>query len=322
MNPYRGRFAPSPTGPLHFGSLVAAVGSYLEAKSRGGQWLVRMEDLDQPREQPGAAKRILLTLEACGMSWDGNVMYQSKRSKAYRAALARLEAQGLIYVCGCSRREIADSIQAFAPSRGAHKAPLARSSGRGAGGEGGPDGALIYPGTCRNGLAPGKTPRATRVRVGHETIAFEDAVQGKLSQDLAAEVGDFVLLRADGLYAYQLAVVVDDAEQEITDVVRGADLLASTPRQIYLQRLLDLRTPRYLHLPAAVNAAGEKLSKQTLAAPVDERNPVPALAQVMDFLGQDPPAQLRRAPLAEFWRWAIAHWDATHIPRRRSLPVP
>jgi glutamyl-Q tRNA(Asp) synthetase len=172
------------------------------------------------------------------------------------------------------------------------------------------------------GIAPGKTPRATRIRVGDTVIEFEDEVQGKLRQDLAAEAGDFVLLRADGLHAYQLAVVVDDAEQGITDVVRGADLLDSTPRQIYLQRLLGLSTPRYLHLPAAVNAAGEKLSKQTRAAPADERDPVPVLAQVMEFLGQAPPLQLRRAPLAEFWRWALAHWDAKRIPRRRSLPAP
>ena len=297
MDQYRGRFAPSPTGPLHFGSLVAAVGSYLEAKSSGGLWLLRMEDLDPPREQPGAADAILRTLEACGMAWDGNIMYQSQRGEAYRAALARLEAQGMVYVCGCSRREIADSGLS-------------------------PDGALIYPGTCRNGLAPGRTPRATRVRVGDAVIEFEDAVQGKIGQDLAAEIGDFVLLRADRLHAYQLAVVVDDAEQGITDVVRGADLLDSTPRQIYLQRLLGLRTPRYLHLPVAVNAAGEKLSKQTRAPPLDERDPVPMLAQVMDFLGQAAPAQLRRAPLAEFWRWALAHWDAQRIPRRRSLPAP
>ena len=297
MYQYRGRFAPSPTGPLHFGSLVAAVGSYLEAKCRGGEWLVRMEDLDTPREQPGAAEAILRTLAACGMGWDGEPLYQSRRSVAYSGALARLEAQGLVYVCGCSRREIADSGL-------------------------GPDGALIYPGTCRKGLAPGKTPRATRVRVDHEPIEFEDIIQGKLSQDLAAEAGDFVLRRADGLYAYQLAVVVDDGEQGITDVVRGADLLDSTPRQIYLQRLLGLPTPRYLHLPAAVNAAGEKLSKQTLAPPVDARDPVPALVQVMDFLGQAPPAQLGRASLAEFWHWALAHWDAQRIPRRRSLPAP
>ncbi len=297
MTQYRGRFAPSPTGPLHFGSLVAAVGSYLEAKTRGGEWLLRMEDLDAPRAQPGAAEAILRTLQACGLRWDGEPMYQSRRSAAYRTALARLEAQGLIYACGCSRREIADSGL-------------------------GPDGALIYPGTCRNGLAPGKKARATRVRIDNAVIEFEDAVQGTIRQDLAAEVGDFVLLRADGLYAYQLAVVVDDAQQGITDVVRGADLLDSTPRQIYLQRLLGLPTPRYLHLPAAVNAAGEKLSKQTLAPPVDARDAVPVLVQVMEFLGQAPPAQLRRATLDEFWAWALAHWDARHIPRRRSLPAP
>ena len=325
MELYRGRFAPSPTGALHFGSLVAAVGSYLEAKTRGGLWLVRMEDLDPPREQPGAADAILRTLVACGMAWDGDLIYQSQRGAAYRAALARLEAQGLVYVCGCSRREIADSHHTFAPRSGAHDAPLARASGRGAGGEGTPGvaaGAPIYPGTCRNGLAPGKTPRATRVRVDDSVIEFEDALQGKLSQDLAREAGDFVLLRADGVFAYQLAVVVDDAEQGITDVVRGADLLASTPRQIYLQRRLGLHTPRYLHLPAAVNAAGEKLSKQTLAAPVDARNPVPVLAQVMDFLDHAPPAQLRRATLTEFWGWALSHWDTKRIPRQRSRLAP
>ena len=297
MDRYRGRFAPSPTGPLHFGSLVAAVGSYLEAKTRGGAWLVRIEDLDPPREQPGAAALILRTLEACGMSWDGEILYQSRRGPAYRAALARLQAQGLVYVCGCSRREIADS-------------------GPGA------DDALIYPGTCRTGLAPGRTPRAARLRVGDETIAFDDAVQGTLIQNLGEEVGDFVLQRADGPVAYQLAVVVDDAEQGITDVVRGADLLESTPRQIYLQRLLGLPSPRYLHLPAAVNAAGEKLSKQTLAAPVDGLDPVPALAQVMDFLGQAPPPQLGRATLAGFWDWALSHWDAKRIARQRSLRAP
>lgn len=296
MNPYRGRFAPSPTGPLHFGSLVAAVGSYLEAKSHGGEWLLRMEDLDSPRAQAGAADAILRTLEACGLHWDGDILYQSRRSAAYRAALMQLEARGLVYACGCSRREIADSGL-------------------------GPDGALIYPGTCRKGLAPGKQARATRVRVDHAPIEFEDAVQGRIRQDLAAEVGDFVLLRADGLYAYQLAVVVDDTEQGITDVVRGADLLDSTPRQIYLQRLLGLPTPRYLHLPAAVNAAGEKLSKQTLAPPVDAHDPLPVLVQVLEFLGQAPPEPLRRATLSEFWDWALAHWDARHIPRRRSRPA-
>ena len=292
MEPYRGRFAPSPTGPLHLGSLVAAVGSYLEAKCHQGLWLLRMEDLDTPREQPGAAAAILRTLEACGMGWDGEVLYQSRRKDAYRAALARLQAQGLTYACGCSRKEIADSAL-------------------------GPDGTPIYPGTCRNGLAPGKTARATRVRVGDSAIEFEDAVQGTIRQDLAAAVGDFVLLRADGMYAYQLAVVVDDAEQGISDVVRGADLLDSTPRQIYLQRLLGLPTPRYLHLPAAVNAAGEKLSKQTLAPPVDARDPVPALARALEFLGQAPPPHLRQATLAEIWDWARLNWKAERIPHRR-----
>ncbi len=322
MTPYRGRFAPSPTGALHFGSLVAAVGSYLEARSRNGVWLVRMEDLDPPREQAGAADGILRTLEACGMASDGDVMVQSKRGEAYRAALAQLETQGLVYVCGCSRREIADSHLTYAQPRGAHEAPLARARGRSAGGGGDPGSAFIYPGTCRKGLAPGKMARATRVRVGDAVIEFEDAVQGRICQDLAAEVGDFVLLRADGLFAYQLAVVVDDAEQGITDIVRGADLLDSTPRQIYLQQGLGLSTPRYLHLPAAINAAGEKLSKQTRAAPVDARDPVPALAQVMRFLGQSPPEELSRESLSGFWAWALSHWDARRIPRRISSPAP
>ncbi len=322
MTLYRGRFAPSPTGALHFGSLVAALGSYLEAKSRGGAWLLRMEDLDPPREEAGAADLILRTLDACGMAWDGEVMFQSRRSEAYRAALAQLETQGLVYVCGCSRREIADSHQNYAPHRGTDAAPLPRASGKSAGAEGDPVSARIYPGTCRDGLAPGKVARATRVRVGEAVIEFEDAVQGRIRQDLAAEVGDFVLLRADGLWAYQVAVVVDDAEQGITDVVRGADLLASTPRQIYLQHRLGLPTPRYLHLPAAVDATGEKLSKQTRAVPVDARDPVPALARALRFLGQSPPAALSRETLSEFWAWALAHWDAVRIPRASSLPAP
>jgi glutamyl-Q tRNA(Asp) synthetase len=319
MSPYRGRFAPSPTGPLHFGSLVAAAGSYLAAKSRGGEWLLRMEDLDPPREQAGAADAILRTLEACGLHWDGAVMYQSRRGAAYAAALARLQAQGLVYPCACTRREIADSHLNFA--RSAHDTPFAHASGRGGGGEGPGDAARVYPGTCRNGIAPGKTPRAWRLRVDDTPVSFQDALQGKQGQDLAAEVGDFVLLRADGLYAYQLAVVVDDAEQGISDVVRGADLLNSTPRQIYLQHLLGLPTPRYLHLPAAVNADGEKLSKQTLAPPVDARDPLPALVQVMEFLGQAPPQQLRRATVAEFWKWALANWKTERIARRPGLPA-
>ena len=297
MQIYRGRFAPSPTGPLHFGSLVAAAASYLEARSRGGAWLVRMEDLDPPREQPGAADEILHTLEACGMHWDETVMYQSRRHDDYRDALQRLREQGLVYACACTRKEIADSGLM-------------------------PDGALIYPGTCRNGLAPGKVARAVRVRAASAVIEYEDAVQGTVRQDLAAEVGDFVLLRADGHFAYQLAVVIDDAEQGITDVVRGADLLDSTPRQIHLQQLLGLRALRYMHLPVATNAAGEKLSKQTLATPVDARNPAPALLRVVKFLGQKPPQQLSGAATGDVWNWALSNWDAGRIPRRRALVAP
>jgi glutamyl-Q tRNA(Asp) synthetase len=268
MENYRGRFAPSPTGPLHFGSLVAATGSYLDARSRGGEWLVRIDDLDSPRVIPGAADDILQTLEACGMEWDGPVVYQSARHDAYRHAVERLQQQGLVYPCSCSRREIADSA-------------LPGLEG------------YVYPGTCRSGLREGKRARAWRVRTERATAAFDDAVQGPVAQDLERDSGDFVVKRADGVYAYQLAAAVDDADQGITHVVRGADLLASTPRQIYLQRLLDLATPRYAHLPVAVNAQGEKLSKQTHAAPLNRTNVLPALAAALDFPRASPAARRR-----------------------------
>ncbi|HKB72871.1 MAG TPA: tRNA glutamyl-Q(34) synthetase GluQRS, partial [Burkholderiales bacterium] len=225
---YRGRFAPSPTGPLHFGSLVAAVGSYLEARWNRGRWLVRMEDLDRPREARGASKAILSMLEAYGFEWDGKVVFQSRRDAAYGAALKRLEHVRAVFPCTCTRREISDSAVA-------------------------PASEPISPGTCRKGLSPGRSARAMRVRVDNTVIAFEDLLQGRIEQNLAREVGDFVVRRADGLFAYQLAVVVDDFEQNITDVVRGADLLASTPRQILLQRLLGHPVPRYMHLPVVVN---------------------------------------------------------------------
>jgi glutamyl-Q tRNA(Asp) synthetase len=294
---YRGRFAPSPTGPLHFGSLVAAAGSLLEARARGGEWLVRMEDLDPPRVVPGAADEILRTLEACGMQWDGAIIGQSKRGNAYHAALHRLRRLGLVYPCACSRRDIADSAAA---------------------GIEGP----VYPGTCRNGLAPGKTARALRVDTRGASVAFEDMVQGSIAHDLEKEFGDFVLYRADDVYAYQLAVVVDDAEQGVTDVVRGADLLASTPRQLYLQQLLGLPRPRYAHLPVAVNAAGEKLSKQTFAAPVNAANPQPALVAALEFLGQRPPRELARTTVRELWDWATKNWKLEQVPRTPNLPAP
>jgi glutamyl-Q tRNA(Asp) synthetase len=298
VNPYRGRFAPSPTGPLHFGSLVAAVGSHADARAAGGEWCVRMEDLDPPREAPGAADAILRALEAFGMPWDGPLLYQSTRTDAYRQALDRLAAARLTYPCACTRSEIADSA--------------VRSEAAGE---------LVYPGTCRNGLPPGRAPRAVRMRVDAAEICFEDAVQGSKRQHLGREVGDFVLRRADGYFAYQLAVVVDDADQAITDVVRGADLLDSTARQIFLQRCLGVPTPRYCHLPIAADASGEKLSKQTLAAPVNPEDPAPALARALDFLGHAPPPEIAQAGTGALWEWAIAHWDRARIPRVRAIPT-
>jgi len=286
--PYTGRFAPSPTGPLHFGSLVAALAGWLDARAAGGRWLVRMEDVDQPRELPGAADQILRQLEALGLLWDGEVMRQAPRTGAYRGALERLAGQ--TYWCGCTRREMDDSALAT-------------------------DGARIYPGTCRSGIAPGKAPRAVRVRTAAAAIRFVDRVQGECAQSVEREVGDFVLLRADGLFAYQLAVVVDDAGQGITDVVRGADLLESTARQIHLQRLLGYPQPRYLHVPVAVTAAGEKLSKKTGAPPAGVQD----LRRALEFLGQPAPRELAGRELLD---WAKMHWSAERIPRARTLQVP
>ena len=297
MNPYRGRFAPSPTGPLHFGSLVAAVASYCEARVHGGAWLVRMEDLDVTRTEPGAADEILRTLDGLGFAWEGEVMVQSERTMIYAEALARLQVLGCVFPCACSRKEIADSSLNI-------------------------EGERVYPGTCRNGLAPGREARALRLRVGAEVIAFEDAVQGPVRHHLARVIGDFVLRRADGLFAYQLAVVVDDAAQGITDVVRGADLLGSTSRQILLQRLLGLTTPRYVHVLVAVNAAGEKLSKQTLAPAIISAQGAKQLVHALRFLGQPAPEALRRSSPGEVWSWAFAHWDLASVPRQRSMEVP
>ena len=291
---YRGRFAPSPTGPLHLGSLIAALGSFLEARTRGGEWLVRMEDIDTPRVVPGAGDEILRALEACGMQWDGTVVHQSERTPAYHAAIHALAQRGLIYPCACSRREIADSA-------------IHGIEGH------------VYPGTCREGL-PARRARALRLRTRDAHVRFDDALQGSVSQDLGADVGDFVLYRSDGIYAYQLAVAIDDAEQGITDVVRGADLLQSTPRQVYLQRLLDLPQPRYLHLPVAVNVNGEKLSKQTKASPIDRERPVATMIEALRFLGQSPPEGLKQAKARDVLQWAVEHWRAGAIPHTRALP--
>jgi glutamyl-Q tRNA(Asp) synthetase len=276
---YTGRFAPSPTGPLHIGSLIAALASWLDARAAGGRWLVRIEDLDRPRCVTGAADEILRTLERLGLTWDGEVIYQSRRLPLYEAALEKLPA----YWCSCTRREIADSSLGLAV-----------------------DGAPIYPGTCRSGAAGAR--RALRVRTASDEICFDDRVQGRQCQVLERDTGDFVLYRADGMFAYQLAVVVDDFQQQVTDVVRGADLLDSTPRQIYLQRLLGAPTPKYLHVPVAVNAAGEKLSKQTGAR---------AIAPTMETL-RDALARLGQPPVNSLEE-AVRNWNPALISSRRVL---
>ena len=291
MSRYIGRFAPSPTGPLHFGSLAAALTSWLDARAANGEWHLRIEDVDAPRTVPGAEDEIVRALEKLGLAWDGPVVRQSQRRARYEEALERLRGAGLVYRCRCSRREIADSALP------------------------GIDG-VVYPGTCRALALPREVDGADRLRVADGTIAFDDRVQGRIAQDVAREVGDFVLKRRDGLHAYQLAVVVDDADAGITDVVRGADLLDSTPRQIVLQRLLGFATPRYLHIPAATNERGEKLSKQTLAAPIDLARSAEALREALRFLGQQIPSG---GEAREILAGAVSTWSPERIPRRRAM---
>ena len=299
-----GRFAPSPTGPLHFGSLIAAVASCCDARAVGGSWRVRIEDVDAPRARRGAERAILAALERYGFAWDGSVVRQSERTGLYAAALERLRSPNAVYACACTRRENAS-------------APL------GAGGE------RVYRGTCRNGIPDDRrlrAERAWRIRLPADpaaaTVAFRDRLQGPQSQNLARDVGDFVVRRADGLFAYQLAVVVDDAEQGVTHVVRGADLLASTPRQIFLQRALGLAVPVYLHHPVALDRAGDKLSKQTRAAPLPD-DPLPALLAAWRFLDQPlPVGSGRPASVAEFWSHAAAAFDPARLPPVAQLPAP
>ena len=281
---------------MHFGSLVAALGSYLDARANRGEWLVRMEDVDLPRCVVGADTQILKTLEAFGFEWDGEVVYQSRRTDRYRAAFDQLNSSGHLFPCACTRQQLAGGATAI-------------------------DGGQLYDGRCRNGLPFGARSRAWRAHVPDEgIISFDDAIQGRLSQQLRRDVGDFVVLRADGLFAYQLAVVVDDFEQCISHVVRGADLLDSTPRQIFLQQQLGYLQPSYAHLPVAVDAHGEKLSKQTLAAPVDATQPLPALLAAGRFLGQMPEEQ--PTSVAEFWEYAIEHWRLRSVPQSRAQTAP
>jgi len=296
---YTGRFAPSPTGPLHLGSLVAAMASYLDAKAHHGTWLVRVEDLDRDRNVAGVDQHILASLQRCGMQWDGEVTWQTRRTDLYDVALEQLVARGAAYPCSCSRKEIADSQ--LRQGQGATSAM-----------------GLVYPGTCRNGLAAGKTARAMRLRVPDapdDEYCFDDRWVGVTCQRLAADVGDFVIRRADGFWAYQLAVVVDDAAQGVTDVVRGADLLDSTPRQLFLQDVLGLPHPEYLHVPVVANADGEKLSKQTGALAFDsggdpEALVASALIPAARFLGLDVQAN----SIDTFWKAAIPAWAALLNP--------
>ncbi|MEN9315207.1 MAG: glutamyl-queuosine tRNA(Asp) synthetase [Pseudomonadota bacterium] len=293
---YVGRFAPSPTGPLHAGSLVAALASCLDARAHGGRWLLRIEDLDPPREMPGASRSIIDTLAAFGFEHDGPVEFQSTRHVHYQRAFDRLEAAGWIYPCACTRREIADSIARRGDPRGRH-------------------GELVYPGTCRNGIAAGRAPRAWRLRVDDTVIDWTDRNGTRIREALGREVGDFVLKRADGLWAYQLAVVVDDALQGVTDVVRGEDLIGSTARQIHLQRCLGVPTPRYLHVPVVTDAHGEKLSKQTGATALDASRPLPALEAAMRHLGlPDTGADC----LGGFWQTAVRRWRESRWWDRNS----
>ena len=284
---YVGRFAPTPSGHLHFGSLVAALASYLDARHVGGRWLVRMEDIDPPREMPGAQEAILRTLELHGLHWDGEVLRQSSRTEAYQAQIARLLEQGLAYPCQCSRSQL-------------------QASGG------------LYPGTCRDQYLP-EAGNAIRLRVPQLRYCFDDRLQGRFCQHLGEELGDFVIRRRDGLIAYQLAVVMDDALQGITDVVRGADLLDNTPRQLYLQELLGLPQPRYLHLPLLIQPDGHKLGKRYRSPALSAEQASAQLARALRALGQQPPAELEGAPCTELLAWAVPHWRAEAIPALRTL---
>ncbi len=279
--PYVGRFAPSPTGPLHFGSLVAATASYLQARTRRGQWLLRVEDIDPPREQAGATDAILNALDRYGFEWDTEIIFQSSRHERHLEALESLIERHLAYPCGCSRKDLVD----------APRGPLG----------------IIYPGTCRDGCDAKET--AIRLRTTNAPITFADKLQGPQTQCLESESGDFVIRRRDRLIAYHLAVVVDDAIDEVTEIVRGIDLMDSTPRQIWLQRLLGCRTPDYLHIPVITHPNGDKLSKLTGAKAVPMQGVSRALCAALVALQQNPPPTLPHCGLSDIWQWAMENWQ-------------
>ena len=280
---YKGRFAPSPTGPVHFGTLVAAVGSYLQAKKNNGEWIIRMEDVDTTRKVEGSDKTILDTLEAFGFEWHGTVIYQSEQTEHYQHALEKLQELSLVFPCICSRKQLAEIDTE------------------------------IYPGNCRNRIFPETNEHALRLLAKDLSIEFDDIVMGHQCQNMAQQCGDFVIKRRDGLFAYQLAVVVDDARQRITEIVRGADLLDSTPRQIYLQQLLGYPTPAYCHLPLAIDDDGNKISKSEGGAKVDIKIKERLICDVLIFLCQQPPDNLADANIDDIWQWAIKNWDISKI---------
>lgn len=286
--PYVGRFAPTPSGGLHLGSLLAALASYVDAKVHRGQWLLRMEDIDPPREVVGAAGQIVRTLELYGFEWDGEILYQSQQLSRYQAIVDQLFHQGICYACTCSRKVLV--------------------------------GYGVYPGFCQNALKL-VADAAIRVRVPQLYYQFVDRVQGTYRQHLANEVGDFVVKRRDGFFAYQLAVVLDDAMQGVTDIVRGVDLLDSTPRQMYLQELLGLAPINYLHVPILLDQHGNKLSKSKGAAELSQSKATILLVKALQLLGQDPEPQLLDASPKEVLCWAIEHWQVAAIPKVKSIMV-
>jgi glutamyl-Q tRNA(Asp) synthetase len=282
---YRGRFAPSPTGPVHYGTLIAAVGSYLQAKKNHGEWFIRIDDIDTCRVVDGADDDILRTLEHFGFEWNGNIIYQTQQIESYQQALEQLKSQSLVFPCLCSRKQLAKTDSS------------------------------IYPGTCRHRSLPEKKEHALRVLSQDINIEFNDIVMGQQLQNIKQHCGDFIVRRRDGLFAYQLAIVVDDAAQNITEVVRGADLLGSTHRQIYLQQLLNYSTPGYCHLPLAVDNLGNKISKSGNAAKVDIKNKENLIINALNFLGQRPPDDLIKSQLNDIWLWAIKHWNIADVPK-------
>ena len=285
---YRGRFAPTPSGPLHFGSIIAALGSFLQAKSNQGKWLVRIDDIDVARSVSGIDKVILQQLEQLGLYWDEEIVYQSERLDLYQTALDKLESLNGVFPCCCSRKELAGKP---------------------------------YPGTCRKGIKPNQVARSIRLKTNNKAVGIIDQLQGNYTQQLESEIGDFIIKRADGYFAYHLATVIDDADQNITEVVRGIDLLESTPRQVYLQEKLDIVTPDYIHLPIAIDKSGKKISKSVNAQAVSKDNSVEILHKALSFLNLKPPEQLITSDVETILNWGKENWSISKLPKEKEIIV-